>query len=531
MNTPANEGNEANERQLKRQRRLQNFADISTFVCAISYLGLVVIMSDPPSGGAGLVVVFPLILVVLLHFTLGISALISAVATGRWRRNLWVYLYFVTALISSAYMTGLLGGMVQNVKAKWERTNHQEALLYPAIASGNLPRIEQLVAEGVDLSYCFVDDWKLAKHSPLQYALQYEHPEAAAVLIAAGAKPDHVCLAGDGTAPIILAAEKYDLSSLEMLIAAGADVNPQHQRYTTVVMAMIGGNYSMPYPGRGTDDFKKRRDLALINDLVDRLIVARADADAKQGDYAPIHWAVILGDEQLVARLLKAGADPNVAGHQRRLALSMAIRYGEEQVVKLLMSSGRVELSGYNGYSALLAAAEVGDLQLVDQLLANGVDLTPFNKPPEYGVATTYGRVVLAETLSRALKAENYLQFDALIRAGADVNIPNERQQGQLLLKIFADHPVQFQKLLSAGADVNAKTRLGGTLLHFYAGCGNCVDPVKAMRELVKHGAEINALDYRGRTPLKIARRNRIRDTTMFLESLGALEMLERVDE
>ena len=79
--------------------------------------------------------------------------------------------------------------------------------------------------------------------------------------------------------------------------------------------------------------------------------------------------------------------------------------------------------------------------------------------------------------------------------------------------------------LLDAGADVNAVNEADFTALHgaAYRGLNEVI------QILVEHGANINARDFRGRTPYRLAEGNKqafyfqeFPDTAEFLKSLGA---------
>ena len=79
--------------------------------------------------------------------------------------------------------------------------------------------------------------------------------------------------------------------------------------------------------------------------------------------------------------------------------------------------------------------------------------------------------------------------------------------------------------LLAAGSDVNARNEADFTALHGAALRGSH----EVIRILVDHGAAINARDFRGRTPYRLAEGSKqafyfqeFPETAAFLESLGA---------
>ncbi len=90
------------------------------------------------------------------------------------------------------------------------------------------------------------------------------------------------------------------------------------------------------------------------------------------------------------------------------------------------------------------------------------------------------------------------------IKHGADVNLPDE--QGDTPLHVSADCNNQILPvLLSHSARVNARNHSGKTPLHIAAVSGfSCSQTEPYTRLLVKAGAEIDALDNEGSTPLDL---------------------------
>ena len=78
--------------------------------------------------------------------------------------------------------------------------------------------------------------------------------------------------------------------------------------------------------------------------------------------------------------------------------------------------------------------------------------------------------------------------------------------------------------LLAAGAEVNARDLRGRTPLHSAA--GRDWDPAAVVAELVEGGADLNARDNEGNTPLHASRRNRNPIVALLLLELGADPLL-----
>ena len=90
-------------------------------------------------------------------------------------------------------------------------------------------------------------------------------------------------------------------------------------------------------------------------------------------------------------------------------------------------------------------------------------------------------------------------------------------------LKPSAERAVRL--LLAAGSDVNARNEADFTALHGAALRGSH----EVIQILVDHGADLNARDFRGRTPYRLAEGSKqafyfqeFPETAAFIESLGA---------
>lgn len=94
-------------------------------------------------------------------------------------------------------------------------------------------------------------------------------------------------------------------------------------------------------------------------------------------------------------------------------------------------------------------------------------------------------------------------QAGPLLRAGADVNAPDEYGNAPLHLAVFAHRAKVADLLLETGAEVNQRNHSGSTPLHVAAFVGA---PLEIVRSLAARGADPNSLDSRGRTALEVAR-------------------------
>lgn len=91
--------------------------------------------------------------------------------------------------------------------------------LHSAAQDGDLPRVEQLVADGWDVNA--LDEW--LKMTPLHYAAVGEHLAVASFLLANGADVNAYHEPTIGRTPLDYVVGKCSLEMARLLVAAGAD--------------------------------------------------------------------------------------------------------------------------------------------------------------------------------------------------------------------------------------------------------------------------------------------------------------------
>jgi ankyrin repeat protein len=237
------------------------------------------------------------------------------------------------------------------------------------------------------------------------------------------------------------------------------------------------------------------------------LISAGADVKAaNRYGVTPLSLACTNGNAALVELLLDAGADPNTTLRGGETALMTAARTGRLAPVKALLARGaEVNAKERKGQTALIWAAAEGHAEVVQALIDAGAD---FRTP----LASGFTPLLFAAREGRTEVVR------VLLKAGADVNEPlqSKRTGGRnvnpgstaLILGIENGHFELAVALLKAGADPNDQ-RSGFAPLHMLTwvrkpprgdgeegepapqGSGK-VSSLEFVRELVKHGADVN---------------------------------------
>ena len=211
-------------------------------------------------------------------------------------------------------------------------------------------------------------------------------------------------------------------------------------------------------------------------DIVERLLAAGADVNAqddKYGDTAlmeAVKWENVnfwddpdfipVSPEQstdIVRRLLAVqGIKVNAQNKVGETALLNAARFSNADNVRLLLAAGAdVNVKDKYGETVLMAAAEMGHTDIVELLLAApGIDVNAKDK--DWTGWTALMTAVLNEHLDIV---------ERLLASGADVNAKDINGETVLFIAAERGDTDIAELLLAAGADVNAKNQDGDTAL------------------------------------------------------------------
>ncbi len=250
-------------------------------------------------------------------------------------------------------------------------------------------------------------------------------------------------------------------------------------------------------------------------DLVERLLKAGADV-AAVNDYgaSALQVAAVLADPRIIKDLLKAGVNPDSPNAEGQTALMVVARSGNVESAKLLLDAGaKVDArEQWGNQTALMWAAAEGHPEMIKLLTDHHADVNA------HGAIRDWQRRVTAEGRP---KNENHGGFTpliyaarigciecakALLKAHADINLPDPDGETALLLSIINMHFNFASYLISAGADVNRWDFYGQTPLYAAIDMATLptggrpdlptedkTQPLQVAEQLLQAGANVNA--------------------------------------
>ena len=337
------------------------------------------------------------------------------------------------------------------------------------------------------------------------------------------------CVTSKLQTPLFYAAVAGRADTVKLLIASGADPNPEDDLGHTplhlaaqnnrpgVVEVLLSAGVDPLTPRSRKGNTTWRRDCRTVHRPWPGVVVPMALMYACQG-----------GHTDVVGALLPWLHDMNVV----QQALDCASRAGKSKVVKRLISHPGVDVNAMvYGHTALFHACECGDVESIEALVLAGADASLLCPGGDGEFGTRYpgpmspleifcssrrhrddGPVLGGGGLERVL--------DLLLGAGADIH--RRDYDFRTPLHRAAGRPALFRLLLRAGADPNAESSDGGTLLHMELGSGD--DEWELIKLLVREGnADINQRQRSdGRTPVvAMADGRNISTCRRFIEEFG----------
>jgi ankyrin repeat protein len=307
-------------------------------------------------------------------------------------------------------------------------------------------------------------------------------------------------------APLVAAAQAGDAVRVRLLLRDGADPNRVNDAgWSPLVGAAWKGSVPIArmLVARGAKldlpDFEGSTPLWMATfmgqeAMVRYLVGAGADVNAQNRRHRrpPLMDAVWLGERDIAVYLLKHGAHADTSDDWGRTPLTMALGGGDTAMVQLLLAHGARVVPGDRASSAeVVRAALAGDVEALRKRLDAGDSPDSCDKQ---GVRA----LMAACRLHRAAAA------DLLLARGARVDLMDMGNNTVVSHAVLGGCIEQMARMIRLGADPNAANVEGATPLKLAADAGL----TDAATALLRCGADPNSRNGYGQTPLALAAMN-----------------------
>jgi ankyrin repeat protein len=383
-----------------------------------------------------------------------------------------------------------------------------------ACSSGNAPMVQRLLAAGADPNAAPTGE------PVLMTAARTGSVEAVKALLVHGANVNAKNTLHGQTA-LMWAVANQHADIVQTLIETGADIHARSNVSRVFVSKAnrYGGVTNAAAPDRAVANVEQGGSTALLfaarqGDLASARFLLAAGAnvnDAEADGISALVMAAHSGQGALAAWLLDNGADPNAAG-AGYTALHAAVLRADLDLLKALLTHAAnpnarlakgTPVRRYSkdfafnetwlGATPFWLAARFGELELMRALVARGADpLLPIQDGTTPLFATLAAGTDSGPSASD--RRERRLDPAELAARALDSQAKDGGENERTALEAV-------QMLVDLGADVNAANQTGDTPLHSAASKGfNTV-----VRFLVTNGARLDAMNKRGQTPLSAA--------------------------
>ena len=336
--------------------------------------------------------------------------------------------------------------------------------------------------------------------TPLIYSIICNNENAFKILVRSGADPDLTDL--DGTPPIHYAVYYQLPNMVDMLLANGANVNSVDR----------GGQNALHILSMQNEYSEAQLDMA--NTLLKYGIDINAETKSKQ---TALMLAITNGNSEFARFLIENGSDIFIADNDGWNALIYSIYFEDADIVNLLLEEGADVYSEFTSdeyvHSAFEMAVSTGNTEIINALIDYGVDI---NMEDSHGIPFWIYSIVYDQPKL----------LEEMINQGAVLDFVAEDESTPIIIAACSSASDIIPILIDNGAYVDSADYGGWTAL-YYA----CYSKEYGFSEsqsydtavsLISAGADVNARDVNGSTPLMIAANEGVSSVVELLIQNGA---------
>jgi ankyrin repeat protein len=387
---------------------------------------------------------------------------------------------------------------------------NNETPLLNACKNNNIPLAEALLGAGANINL-FANN-----ETPLLYALRTKKYTLAKFLMSRGADINIII---EDILPYMYTFNTEDRDILKHILKNGLN----NVRSKSIVLIEACNNENVI--------------LSLISEIID----SGADVNFVHNNKTALLVAAMKNRFELVKLLFAAGADVNVS-YEGKTPLLYAILNNSKRMIEYLISKNADVNVHVDGTSALLYACESGYMDLITQLISAGVNMNIIvnSRSPLRYFAKEFNLTIINKLIDGGLNINKSFPslfmerhfstktVEYLLAKGADVNseVNNEtalinackvnnytmvdlllKKHGILIDKRTADnktalfHAMDMNNALDHRIDNNTLPKSRNTIIHNYMINS---DKKAIIKRLLNEGANINATNNEGQTPLMV---------------------------
>lgn len=389
--------------------------------------------------------------------------------------------------------------------------NNACSLLHEAIKDENIKQILALLSVGVDVNE---REKNYSENTPLHLAIEVGNVKILKLLLNAGAKVNSKNN-WDRTPLGYALVDNYKVELLKTLVDAGADVNETGDF----------GQSALHFATSANDV-----------ELIEYLLSWHVNVNIKNANHGqtPLHIAGIenVGNshQRTMEILLENGAEVDTRDNAGKTPLYYLVGRADSKTVQLLLNfKADVQIADGHGSIPLFHAVGSNNFDAVQLLMIYGSDIknvnprsgsTPLHEAAHHNHVESHlkilsillknGAKVNAQdhcgrtALHSLAKNANLKTIKLLLDYKADVSVQDNQGQIPLFNAVAREDYEIVRLLIDHGSDVNNFNSTTKTTLLHEAALQNHLDGhLKVIEVLLKRGADVNAQDQDGMTPLQ----------------------------